>query len=127
MRKNPKATRVARRAAKAMAATSGGSKRSGRIAGRAVVQTLKEEGMTGRVTTEDQFKDIKAIGTAAGAEAGVQQRVIKNRKSFGKKVGGPVARRKSIKAAAKRGAENQAKVSFYRRGGGDKAYMNSSS
>ena len=110
-----------------MAATSGGSKRSGRIAGRAVVQTLKEEGMTGRVTTEDQFKDIKAIGTAAGAEAGVQQRVIKNRKSFGKKVGGPVARRKSIKAAAKRGAENQAKVSFYRRGGGDKAYMNSSS
>tara|TARA_R100000654_G_scaffold15642_3_gene33254 strand:+ start:2038 stop:2421 length:384 start_codon:yes stop_codon:yes gene_type:complete len=124
MRKNPKATRVARRAAKAMAATAGGTRRSGRIAGRAVVQYLKEQGMTGKVTTEDEFKDIKAIGTAAGAEAGVQQRVIKNRKSFGKKVGGPVARRKAIKDAATKGAENQSKVSFYRKGGDDNPYMN---
>lgn len=123
MRKNPKATRVARRSAKAMAATAGGSRRSGRIAGRAAVQTLREEGMTGRVTTESQFKDIKAIGTAAGAEAGALQYGMKFRSG----VGGPVKRRKAIKGAAKRGAKNQAKVSFFRRGGKDKAYMNSSS
>jgi hypothetical protein len=123
MRKNPKATRVARRAAKAMAATAGGSRRSGRIAGRAVVQYLRGEGMTGKVTTEDQFKDFKAIGTAAGAEAGSRQYSMK----FMKGQGGPVKRRKAIKDAATKGAENQAKVSFYRKGGNDNPYMNYSS
>lgn len=123
MRKNPKTTKVARRAAKQMAARAGGSRRSGRIAGRAVVEYLKEQGMTGKVTTEDEFKDIKAIGLAAGAEAGARQYGMK----FRDNVGGPVKRRRELKKAARAGAESQFKVSFYRKGGDDNPYMNYSS
>ena len=70
-KKPPKAKRVARQSAKAMAKKAGGSRRSGRIAGRAAAQSVGR----GRVKSEDEFKDARAIGTAAGAEASAVVRV----------------------------------------------------
>jgi len=108
-KKNPTKAKVARKYAKAMAQKAGGSKRSGRIAGRTAARAVGKS----RVKTEDEFKQSRAVGTAAGAEAGVQQRAIK----IGKRFGGPVKRRKAIKKAAKRGMADKKKVAFYKAGG----------
>ena len=82
------------------------------------VELLHNLSVRGRVKSEDEFKDARAIGTAAGAEAGAQQSAMRTRRRvMGKKVGGPVARRKAIKAAAERGMSDKSKVAFYRKGG----------
>lgn len=112
--KGKKLKKIARQSAKAMAQKAGGSKRSGRIAGRVAARSVGK----GRAKRgSDEYKDARAIGTVAGAEAGVQQRAIKLGRGLGKRFGGPVARGKLIREAAKAGIEDQGKVSFYRKGG----------
>lgn len=108
-KKNPTKAKVARKSAKAMAQKAGGSKRSGRIAGRTAARAVGK----GRVKTEDEFKQARAVGTAAGAEAGSYQYGMKFRGG----AGGPVKRRKAIKKAAKRGMADKKKVAFYKAGG----------
>lgn len=70
--KNPKKKRLVRKAAKETVQNQGGSRRTGRIAARSAVQTLKAmEGKSsrGRATTKDSQMGYSFMGHVAGGLA----------------------------------------------------------